>query len=45
MREVLTEIKKTGNSLTVWDRMIGFDDFWEIAGLKDYRAMEKKYGA
>lgn len=45
MREVLTEIKKTGNSLTVWDRMVRFDDFWEIAGLKDYRALEKKYGA
>lgn len=45
MREVLTEIKQTGNSLTVWDRMVGFEDFWEIAGLKDYRALEKKYGA
>ena len=45
MREVLTEIKETGNTLTVWDRMVRFDDFWEIAGLKDYRAMEKKYGA
>lgn len=45
MREVLTEIKETGNSLTVWDRMVRFDDFWEIAGLKDYRALEKKYGA
>ncbi len=45
MREVLTEIKETGNSLSVWDRMVKFDDFWEIAGLKDYRALEKKYGA
>ncbi len=45
MREVLTEIKETGNSLTVWDRMVRFDDFWEIAGLKDYKAQEKKYGA
>ncbi len=45
MREVLTEIKQTGNSLTVWDRMVKFDDFWEIAGLKNYRALEKKYGA
>ena len=45
MRDVLTEIKETGNSLTVWDRMVKFDDFWEIAGLKEYRALEKKYGA
>lgn len=45
MREVLTEIKHTGNTLTVWDRMVRFDDFWEIAGLKDYKAREKKYGA
>jgi 2,3-dimethylmalate lyase len=45
MREVLTEIKETGNSVSVWDRMVKFEDFWEIAGLKDYRALEKKYGA
>jgi len=45
MREVLTEIKQTGNTLTVWDRMVKFDDFWEIAGLEDYRRLEKKYGA
>ena len=45
MREVLTEIKETGNSLTVWDRMVKFDEFWEIAGLADYRQLEKKYGA
>jgi 2-methylisocitrate lyase-like PEP mutase family enzyme len=45
MREVLTEIKETGNSLSVWDRMVKFDEFWEIAGLADYRKLEKKYGA
>jgi 2-methylisocitrate lyase-like PEP mutase family enzyme len=45
MREVLTEIKETGNSLTVWDRMVEFEEFWDIAGLKDYRSLEKKYGA
>ena len=45
MREVLTEIKETGNSVTVWDRMVPFDEFWEIAGLKDYRQLERKYGA
>jgi hypothetical protein len=45
MREVLTEIKETGNSLTVWERMVKFEEFWDIAGLKEYRSLEKKYGA
>ena len=45
MREVLTEIKETGNTLTMWDRMVKFDEFWEIAGLSEYRVLEKKYGA
>jgi len=45
MREVLTEIKETGNSTSVWDRMVKFDEFWEIAGLADYRKLEKQYGA
>lgn len=44
MREVLTEIKRTGNALTVWDRMIGFEDFWEINKLKEIRALEQRYG-
>jgi 2-methylisocitrate lyase-like PEP mutase family enzyme len=45
MREVLTEIRQTGNSLSVWERMVKFDDFWEIADLKAYRQAETKYGA
>jgi 2,3-dimethylmalate lyase len=45
MREVLTEIKQTGNSVSVWERMVKFDEFWQIAGLDGYRAREKKYGA
>jgi len=45
MQEVLREIRESGNSLTVWDRMLGFDEFWNIAGLKEIREMEKKYGA
>ena len=44
MREVLTEIKETGNSVSVWDRMVPFNEFWEIAGLADYKKLEKKYG-
>jgi 2-methylisocitrate lyase-like PEP mutase family enzyme len=45
MREVLIEIRQTGNSLSVWERMVKFDDFWEIADLKGYRQAETKYGA
>lgn len=45
MQEVFAEIRKTGNSLTVWDRMVGFDEFWNIAGLPEIRELEKKYGA
>ena len=45
LQEVLREIRESGNSLTVWDRMLGFDEFWNIAGLKEIREMEKKYGA
>lgn len=44
MREVLTEIKETGNSLSVWERMVGFEEFWDIAGLSEIRKLEKKYG-
>jgi 2-methylisocitrate lyase-like PEP mutase family enzyme len=44
MREVLTEIKETGNSLSVWERMVGFEEFWNIAGLPEIRKLEKKYG-
>jgi hypothetical protein len=29
----------------VWDRMVKFDEFWEIAGLADYRKLEKQYCA
>ncbi|MBM3570745.1 MAG: isocitrate lyase/PEP mutase family protein, partial [Alphaproteobacteria bacterium] len=28
MFEVLSDIKRTGNSVDVWDRMISFEDFW-----------------
>ena len=45
MQEVLREIKATGNSLTVWDRMVSFEEFWNIAGLPEIRELEKKYGA
>ena len=45
MREVLTEIRQTGNSLSTWDRMVTFEEFWNIGGLPEIRELEKKYGA
>jgi 2-methylisocitrate lyase-like PEP mutase family enzyme len=44
MRKVLTEIKASGNSLSVWDQMVSFEEFWNIAGLDEIKALEKKYG-
>lgn len=44
MREVLTEIKRTGNSVTILDRLIGFEEFWEIGDMSEIRKLEKKYG-
>ena len=44
MREVLSEIKATGNTLTVAERLVGYDEFWEICGLQKIRALEQKYG-
>jgi 2,3-dimethylmalate lyase len=44
MSEVLVEIKETGNSLSTWDRMVSFEEFWKIADLGRIRELEKKYG-
>jgi len=44
MHEVLTEIHRTGNSETIWDRMVGFDEFWAICGLPEIRELEQRYG-
>ena len=44
MKEVLTEIRQSGNSLSVWDRLVPFEAFWEICRLPEIRDLEKKYG-
>jgi 2-methylisocitrate lyase-like PEP mutase family enzyme len=44
MVEVLTEIKQSGNSLSTWDRMVKFDDYWKIGGIDEVRQLELKYG-
>lgn len=43
MREVLTDIRQSGNSLAVWDRMVSFEEFWAINRLPEIRELEKKY--
>jgi hypothetical protein len=30
--------------VSVWDRMVPFEEFWNIGGLPEIREMEKKYG-
>jgi len=30
--------------VSMWDRMVGFEDFWNICGLSDIRELEKRYG-
>lgn len=45
MREVLTEIRRSGNSLSTWDRMVSFEEFWKIADLDGIREQEKKYAS
>jgi 2,3-dimethylmalate lyase len=44
MREVLETILATGNSEAVWDRMVPFDQFWDIVGMAEIRKLEKRYG-
>jgi 2,3-dimethylmalate lyase len=44
MREVLENILATGNSKEVWDRMVPFEQFWEIVGMAEVRDLEKRYG-
>ena len=45
MFEVLSEIRQTGNSLAVWDRMVSFEEFWKLTDLEGIREQEKKYGS
>lgn len=42
--EVLREIRKTGNTIAVLDRIAGFEEFHNICGLQEIQAREKKYG-
>lgn len=43
MQEVLAEIFATGTSESIADRMIAFDELWEINDMGTIREMESKY--
>ena len=43
MQQVLAKIRETGTSEGVVDRMIGFDELWEINDMATIREMERKY--
>ena len=43
MQEVMAEIRESGTSEGVVDRMIGFDELWEINDMSSIRDMEQKY--
>ena len=43
MQEVLAEIRKSGTSEGIANRMIGFDELWEINDMASIRELERKY--
>ena len=43
MRDILREIKQTGNTTTTIDKMVSFDDFQELGHLAEMRKLESKY--
>ena len=44
IQDVMVEIRETGNSVSVWDRMMTFEDFWKVGGLPEIRTLEARYG-
>ncbi len=43
MQEVLAEIRKTGSAAAIEERMIGFEELWDINDMASIRKMERKY--
>lgn len=43
VREAMAELKKTGTTAGLIDRMLAFHEFNELVGLKEFRALEAKY--
>ena len=45
MREVLDEILRTGNSTTIWERMLPLDDVWQLCDLAKLKTLQENLGA
>ncbi len=45
MREVLEVLKADGTSLRYQDRMVSFQEMFEVVGRSRYAALEQKYSA
>lgn len=43
MIEAMAELKKTGTTAGLIDRMLAFHEFNDLVGLKDFQALERKY--
>ncbi|MDK2881772.1 MAG: 2,3-dimethylmalate lyase [Bacillota bacterium] len=43
MREAMKELKDTGTTAGLVDRMLAFHEFNDLVGLKDFQALERKY--
>lgn len=43
IRETLAEIRRTGNSRTIWDRMLALDDAWEVVRLARLIDMQRGF--
>src|SRR5439155_17408861 len=43
MRETLAEILRTGNSRSIWDRMLPLDETWELVRLSRLLEMQRDF--
>lgn len=43
IREAVAELKKTGTTAGLVDKMLAFHEFNELVGLKEFQALERKY--
>lgn len=43
VRDLMTTLKNTGTTASLWDRMMTFEDFNNFIGLPQIRELEKKY--
>jgi methylisocitrate lyase len=44
LEEVFGELKKSGTTVAVSEKLCSFQEFNQVVGLNEYSALEKKYG-